>query len=34
MQWPSFERLPLMDLSSRSLISFSCWGRSGEMLNF
>lgn len=23
MQWPSLERLPLMDLSSSSLISFS-----------
>ncbi len=34
MQWPSFDRLPLMDLSSSNLRSFSAWGRSEEMLNF
>ena len=28
MQWPSFDKLPLMHLSSIIRISFSAWGRS------
>lgn len=34
MQWPSLDKLPLIDLSSNSLMSFSAWGMSGGMLNF